>query len=41
MTFSILALVSSLDPYKPSAIALGRYGSLRDDTRADIEKAML
>jgi len=28
MTFSISALVSSLNPYKPSAIALGQYGSL-------------
>ena len=28
MTFSISVLVSSLDPYKSSAIALGWYGSL-------------
>jgi hypothetical protein len=28
MTFSISVLVSSLNPYKPSAIALGQYGSL-------------
>jgi hypothetical protein len=28
MTFSISVLVSSLDPYKSSAIALGSYGSL-------------
>ena len=28
MAFSISALISSVDPYQPSAIALGWYGSL-------------
>jgi hypothetical protein len=42
MAFSILALVSSLDPYQSSAIALGWYGSLgMIPGRADMEKAML
>jgi hypothetical protein len=40
MIFSISVLVSSLDPYKSSGYRLELIWESRDDTWADMEKAM-